>query len=701
MEIGGRLFCVALMSMSAFAAEEMSWTNEAQEPKVRAQALVKEMSLEEKADELHMHFMGASNGYSLFTNRLAQGRTFGTVLKIQSAREAHEIQKMAIAASRLRIPVLYTEDVTHGFRTILPVGLGSACTWDEKLVEDAEAMAAREAVAGGFHLTYAPMCDISDDPRWGRICETSGEDPYLSGRLTAARIRGFHRHFASCIKHYAGYAALRAGRDYHPVDFSVRDLQETYLVPYRAAMAEGVDQVMCAYTPFDAGNCTLNKFLNIDVLRGELGFEGSLITDWQTIKSCLRLGLVHDIDEAVEKAMKSGIDGDMVSYAYGDILPKLVREGRVSEMRLDEACVRSLTLKFKLGLFDDPFRYGCEAEERTVQFTLENRAIARQVVREGVVLLENRGCMLPLSRHEKVTVAGPLANAPKDQLGDWSCAGRTNETVTILQGVSEAWQENFVDEEKAAVIIYCAGEYVKWGGEHKSRMNPVVPNEQVDEIRRLKSKGKRVVAVVLSSRPLVLTDLIEAADAALFSFFPGTEGGHGIADVLIGEENPCGRLVQTFPRSVGQIPISYRERRAWMYDEWVDGSTKPLYPFGYGLSYTRFSCGVPKWKDGAVEVCVTNEGKRSGASVVQLYMRQEVSPIVQRERELKGFCRVLLSPGESRVVRFPIDASAFKYFGGDHLWHRSDGEACAYVGFDAATTNGIGLACSGGEVFAR
>ena len=674
--------------VSAFGGEP--WMEKGKSAEERARLLTAAMTLEEKADELLIHYVNEPELYDYFTNRLAHGRTFGAIMKVTGARQARELQELALRTHRLKVPFIYHEDVTHGFRTVLPVGLGTACTWDEDLVERCEAMAAREAVSSGFHLTYAPMCDISDDPRWGRICETSGESPYLSARITAARVRGFRRHFASCIKHYAAYGSLRTGRDYHPADCSVRDLEETYLAPYRAAIAEGVDAVMCAYTPFDAEDCTFSEFLNKRVLRDELGFTGELMTDWQTIRSGLRYGIAKDERECALRAIRGGIDADMRSDIYGDWLPRLVREGAVEERLVDEACARCLALKFRLGLFDDPFARGCdEAAEKAAQFTDENRALARAAVREGAVLLENRGGVLPLPADAKIAVTGPLADAPKDQLGDWPCFGRTNETVTLRTGFREAWGRNLVGVDEAGTVVYCAGERVAWGGEHHSRLNPCVPREQVAEMKALKARGKRVVAIVLACRPLILADVREAADAVIFSFFPGTEGGHGLADLVAGAANPSGRLVQTFPRELGQIPLSHRERRPWAYDEWVDGSTKPLYPFGYGLSYTTFAYGTPVVKDGEVSVEVTNTGSREGAETVQLYVRKELSRLVERERELKGFRRVTLRPGERKTVGFRLDAEMFKSFTVDHDWRDEPCTAMLYVGPDAATTNGV------------
>ena len=674
---------LVVLGLDAIAAETSA--------EARARALVAQMTLEEKADELLIHFVNEPELYATFTNRIAQGRSYGAIMHISGAKQARELQELKLRTSRLKIPFIFHHDVTHGYRTVLPVGLGTASTWNEQLVEDCEAMAAREASAAGIHLTYAPMCDISDDPRWGRICETSGEDPHLSSRIIAARVRGFRRHMAACIKHFAGYAALRAGRDYHPADFSLRELEETYLAPYRAAIAEGVDSMMCAYTPFDADNATFNKFLCRTVLRGELGFRGELMTDWQTIRSGERYGISSGPSESACRAIEAGIDADMRSDIYGDELPWLVRAGKVDEKLVDEACVRCLAVKFRLGLFDDPFMVGCdEKAEVAAQFTPDNRALARRAAAEGAVLLENRGDLLPLSTEAKVAVTGPLADAPKDQLGDWSPQGRTNETVTLLAGFREVWKGNLaLSEEDADTVVYCAGEKVGWGGEHHSRMNPIVPPEQIAAMRALKAKGKKVVAVVLSCRPLVLTDLREVADAVVFSFFPGTEGGHGLADVVSGRVNPSGRLPQTFPRAVGQIPLSYRERRAWMYDEWVDGSTKPLYPFGYGLSYTTFNCSKPVWRDGAVHVTVSNTGRRAGAAVVQLYLRHELSSVIQRERELKGFKRIELQAGALAEVVFPFGFEEIKVFNAEHRWVDERNPCTAFVGFDATSTNGV------------
>ena len=672
------------------AAGEPPWTDRAKAPEERARLLTAAMTLEEKADELLIHFVNEPELHAAFTNRLAQGRSYGAIMHISGARQARELQALKLRTSRLKIPFVFHHDVTHGYRTVLPVGLGTASSWNTNLVEACEEMAAREATAAGIHLTYAPMCDISDDPRWGRICETSGEEPCLSAAMTAARVRGFRRHMAACVKHFAGYASLRAGRDYHPADFSLRELEETYLAPYRAAIAADVDAVMCAYTPFDADDATFNRFLCRTLLRDTLGFRGLLMTDWQTIKSAERYGISSGPRESARRALEAGIDADMRSDVYGDELPQLVRAGQVAEYLLDAACVRCLTLKFRLGLFDDPFARGCDEQaESAAQFTDANRALARRAVAEGAILLENADGLLPLSPNAKIAVVGPLAEAPKDQLGDWSPQGRTNETVTLRQGLRAAWGANLVSVAEAETVVYCAGEKVVWGGEHHSRLNPVVPVDQLAEMKALKAQGKRVVAVVLAARPLVLTELRERADAVVFSFFPGTEGGSGLADVLSGRVNPSGRLPQMFPRAIGQIPLSHRERRAWMYDAWVDGSTLPLYPFGYGLSYTTFACTPPVYADGAVSVRVTNTGSRAGATVVQLYLRRELASVIQRERELKGFRRVELAAGETRDVAFPLGFEELKLYNAAHKWVDESGPVTAFVGFDAATTNGV------------
>ena len=684
------LSALAASSLLAGTAATPPWADRAKAPEERARLLTAEMTLEEKADEMLIHFVNEPELHAAFTNRLARGRSYGAIMHISGARQARELQELKLKTSRLKIPFAFHHDVTHGYRTVLPVGLGTASSWNTNLVEECEAMAAREASAAGIHLTYAPMCDVSDDPRWGRICETSGEEPLLSAAMTAARVRGFRRHMAACVKHFAGYASLRAGRDYHPADFSLRELEETYLPPYRAAIAAGVDAVMCAYTPFDAEDATFSRFLCRTVLRDALGFRGLLMTDWQTIRSAERYGISSGPRESARRALEAGIDADMRSDIYGDELPGLVRAGQVAESLLDAACANCLAVKFRLGLFDDPFSRGCDATaEAAAQFTAENRALARRAAAEGAILLENARGALPLSTAAKIAVAGPLAEAPKDQLGDWSPQGRTNETVTLRQGLRAAWGANLVPVPEADTVVYCAGERVAWGGEHHSRLRPVVPDGQLAAVRALKAQGKRVVAVVLAARPLVLTELREVADAVVFSFFPGTEGGHGLADVLSGRVNPSGRLPQTFPRERGQIPLSGRERRAWMYDEWVDGSTRPLYPFGYGLSYTTFACSRPVFADGAVSARVSNTGPRAGAAVVQLYLRRELASVIPRERELKGFRRVELAPGETREVSFPVGFEELKLYNAAHEWADESGPVTAFVGFDAATTNAV------------
>lgn len=623
----------------------------------------------------------------------------GAILKASGVELNRSLQEEALKSSRLGIPLMFHEDVIHGFRTIFPVPLAEACSWDRAQVELNSKAIARESAAAGLQLTYAPMVDISTDGRWGRIMETSGEDPYLSAELAAARVRGFQGSDLSdpytvmaCVKHFAGYAKLGAGLDYLNSEFSIRELQETYLPPYRACVKAGVGSVMESYTIYDGIPVSYNRFLLNDVLRDELKFEGLLMTDWKTMFYALKEGAIGSEEESVVKAINAGIDMDMTSEYCIRHLKKLYEEGKVSKARIRDAAYHCLKAKFSMGLFDDPYRYFDEEREAEEIRSREIRSIARTAAAGCMVLLKNDG-ILPLQKGSGISVTGPFAEGGEDYLGAWSAKGRGEEVV----GVRAAASELFKVHNSAPVAVVCIGEPRSIIGEGVSTGRLEIDKSQIEILKRQKAAGKKVVAVLFNGRPLCVKDILDNCDALLEAWYPGSEGGSAVADILCGDVNPSGKLVQTFPRHVGQVPIQYNPLRTFGYVWHCDIEQGPQFPFGYGLSYTTFKYSAPRVEKNEyaigesvkVSVDITNTGNCKGEEVVQLYLADLVASVVPREKMLKDFEKISLEAGETKTVTFTLEPEKFEIFDQNHKWTVEPGEWRIEVGTSSTDTQSV------------
>ncbi len=661
----------------------------------RVNDLLDRMTVDEMIAQMNLLPRWDSNDSSV---RAAIARDeVGAILKSCGADLNRSLQDDALRSSRLGIPLMFHEDIIHGYRTIFPIPLAEACCWDPAQVQANSAAIAREAASAGIQLTYAPMVDVSTDGRWGRIMETSGEDPYLSGVMGAARVRGFQGDdladpytIMACVKHFAGYAKLGAGRDYLNSEFSLRELQETYLPPYRDCIRAGVGSVMESYTIYDGIPVSYSRFLLHDVLREELGFKGLLMTDWKTLFYAIKEGAEDDPKRSVEKGINAGLDMDMTSEYTITHLKSLYDEGKVSKERIRDAAYHALKAKFQMGLFDDPYRYfDAERESREVR-SEQICAIARKAASGCMVLLKNEG-VLPLKPGSKVNIVGPFAEGGINYLGSWSASGRAEDVI----GVKEAAKNVFNLKADASTVIVCIGEPRELIGEGVSGGTLELTRDQIALLKKYKSQGKKVVAVLFNGRPLCLSEVLDNCDALLEAWYPGTEGGLAVCDLLCGKENPSGKLVQTFPRHAGQIPIQYNPLRTFGYVYHSDIGAEPQFPFGYGMSYTSFEISDPvvekqHYKIGdsvKVSVDVTNTGAVKGQEVVQLYLADLVSSVVPRERMLKAFRKVSVEPGETVKVDFILDKDSFQIYDASHKWTVEPGEWRIEVGNSSANTS--------------
>lgn len=642
-----------------------------------------------------------------------------------------EVQRQAVEESRLGIPLLFGMDVIHGYETIFPIPLGLSCTWDMKAIEESARIAAVEASADGISWTFSPMVDVSRDPRWGRVSEGNGEDPFLGAAIARAMIRGYqgkdmsrNDEIMACVKHFALYGASEAGRDYNTVDMSRQRMFNEYMLPYQAAVEAGVGSVMASFNEVDGVPATGSKWLMTDVLRKQWGFDGFVVTDYTGINEMIDHGM-GDQQTVAALALNAGVDMDMVSDAFSGTLKKSVEEGKVSAAAIDAACRRILEAKYKLGLFDNPYKY-CDVNRPKKQiFTKEHRAIARKTASESFVLLKNEG-VLPLSKKGTIAVVGPLANTRSNMPGTWSVAAVLDNAPSLVEGLREVvgdrakvvtakgsnligdadyekratmfgrelHRDNRTDRELldealkvaagADVIVAALGESSEMSGESSSRTNLEMPDVQRALLQELLKTGKPVVLVLFTGRPLVLTWEEEHVPAILNVWFGGSEAAYAISDVLFGDVNPSGKLTATFPQNVGQIPLFYNHKNTgrplqegrWFEkfrSNYLDVSNEPLYPFGYGLSYTTFAysdihlSSTEMSADGELTatVTVTNTGSRDGAEVVQLYIRDLVGSVTRPVKELKGFEKIFLKAGESRKVSFSITPELLKFYNYD------------------------------------
>lgn len=673
-------------------------------------ALIERMTVEEKIGQLTQYSgvaavtgPGASEGS---VEQIRQGK-IGSFLNVFGADTIRRLQRIAVEESRLRIPLVFGQDVIHGWRTTFPVPLAEAASWNPDLAGQAAHVAAVEAAAYGLHWTFAPMVDIARDPRWGRIVEGSGEDPYLGSVLAAARVRGFqgtdlrsHDAIAATAKHFAAYGGAEGGRDYNVVDASERTLREVYLPPFRAAACAGAASFMASFNEISGVPAHANYWLLTEVLRREWGWTGAVVSDWAGVGELIPHGVAADTAQAARLGLAAGVDMEMVSGTYARALPGLVRGGSVPMAALDEAVQRVLRMKYRLGLFSDPYRGASIERERTEVLTPAHRAAAREMARQSIVLLRNERNTLPLSRSlRSIAVIGALAADTGATLGNWAGIGRKEDAVSVLDGIRRAVPQTRVvfaagaspDSPdttgfRAAVaaargadaVVLVIGETPRMSAEAASRASIELPGAQLRLAQRLHALGKPLVVVLMNGRPLAVPWLAENAPALVEAWFLGVEMGPAVADVLFGAVNPSGRLPVTFPRATGQIPIYYNHRQTgrppaadnWYTSKYIDLPWTPQFPFGFGLGYTTFSYSAPRLSTASitpadslrVEVTVTNTGAREGDEVVQLYLRDETGSVTRPLMELRRFRRVHLRPGEQQTVRFALGMDDLAFY---------------------------------------
>ncbi|MFS0752721.1 beta-glucosidase BglX [Oceanobacillus sp. 1P07AA] len=649
----------------------------------------------------------------------------GSVLGASGAKETINIQKEHLKHNRLGIPLLFMADVVHGFKTIFPIPLAMGCSWDLHLAKKSAEVAAKEASVSGVHVSFAPMVDLVRDPRWGRVMETTGEDPYLNSRFAEAQVEGYQGnssvidmdHVAACVKHFAGYGAAEAGRDYNTVDISERELRENYLPAYQAALQAGSELVMTSFNTIEGIPASGNKRLMRDILRKEWGFNGVIISDWGAVKELIPHGVAADASEAAKLAIEAGVDIEMMTTTYIDHLVTLIDQGRIKEDILDEAVLRILQLKDKLGLFENPYRAANEEQESLTILHADHRKLAKELAIKSSVLLKNNNNTLPLDTNQKIALIGPFSTS-NDILGPWSWQGDKNDAVTLDKGlknktanlsIAKGCDVDSIDSQEidkaieiaknADVVILGLGERSEMSGEAGSRANIQLPKEQLTLIKAISELNKPVVTVLFNGRPLDLHGVIEYSDAILEAWFPGTEGGSAIADLLYGDETPTGKLSMSFPYSVGQVPVYYnhyntgRPKDAPNAEErfsskFLDIPNEPLYPFGYGLSYTSFSYGNVQLSSSVFQsgesieatVEVINNGTIAAEEIVQLYIRDHVGQVVRPLKELKGFKKVFLHPKDSKKVTFTIHEQDLAYHHSDLSFYADKGDFTVFIG---------------------
>ncbi|CAG2142255.1 Beta-xylosidase [Cupriavidus campinensis] len=719
--------------------------------------LIGKMTLEEKIGQLRLISIGQDMPQPQLIKEIAAGRVGGTFNSVTRA-DNRPLQDAAAQQSRLKIPIFFAYDVVHGHRTVFPISLGLASSWDMAVVEQAARISGKEASADGLDATFAPMVDISRDPRWGRTSEGFGEDPHLVSQCARASVRGFQGaspanpdSVMAFVKHFALYGAVEGGRDYNTVDMSPQRMYQDYLPPYRAGLDAGAGGVMIALNSVNGVPATSNKWLLRDLLRKEWGFKGVTVSDHGAIDELLRHGVADNGRQAARLAIEAGVDMSMADSRYLEQLPDLVKSGEVPVRLIDEAVREVLGAKYDMGLFQDPYRRIGTAAQDPADVNAESRlhrAEARAAARKSLVLLENRNQTLPLKKGGTVAVIGPLADAPIDIMGSWSAAGKATQSVTLLQGMRDALAgrgqvryargANMTDDERvvgylnflnwdnpevvqdkrspgemiaeavetarqADTIVVAVGESRGMSHEASSRTTLSLPGSQQTLLRALRTTGKPLVVVLMNGRPLTINWERDNADALLEAWYPGTEGGHAIADVLFGDENPSGKLPISFPRSLGQIPTYYNHLRIGRpftpgkppnyTSQYFEEESGPLYPFGYGLSYTTFSLSdvalsgqtLPRNGQITASVTVKNTGTREGETVVQLYIQDVTASVVRPVKELKDFRKVMLKPGESRVVSFPIGEDKLRFYNGKLEYVAEPGDFNVQVGLDSAS----------------
>ena len=712
--------------------------------------LMSKMTIQEKIGQLNLVTPGGGilTGSVVSTDvedKIKTGRV-GGIFGIYGPENLRQAQQMAVEESRLGIPMIFGADVIHGYKTTFPIPLGISASWDMGLIEKTARIAAMEATADGIFWNFSPMVDIARDPRWGRVAEGAGEDPFLGSRVSEAMVRGYQQDdlarentMMATVKHMALYGASEAGRDYNTVDMSRNRMFNDYMPPYKAAVDASVGCVMTSFNDVDGIPASGNRWLLTELLREQWGFDGFVVSDYTSVNEMIDHGM-GDLKAVSALALKAGLDMDMVGEGFLTTLEKSLEEGKVTEADIDLACRRVLEAKYKLGLFDDPYRYFDASRPEKDILTTENRQAAREVAARSFVLLKNNNQVLPLKKSGTVALIGPLADNKNNMLGTWAPTGDPQLSVPILEGIKNvagdavsvlyAKGANISDDpvfaarvnvfgtrididerspeamlreavntaRRADVVVAVVGEATEMSGESGNRTNLDVPEEQKKLIRALAETGKPLVLVLMAGRPLTIEEEVELADAILLTWHPGVEAGNAIADALFGDYNPSGKLTMTFPRNVGQIPIYYAHRntgRPQAGDEfekfktnYLDSPNSPLFPFGYGLSYTTFEYSDVSLSTAAIstdetleaKVTVTNTGNYDGEEVMQLYIRDVVTSITRPLKELKGFQKISLKAGESKEVSFTLSEEDLKFYNYDLDFVAEPGEFIVFIG---------------------
>jgi beta-glucosidase len=743
---------ISILMAAIFAAVYLQAQPLPQEVKMKQfiDELMSKMTLEEKIGQLNLPGAGDfTTGQTASTDigkKIIEGKV-GGLFNISTAAKIRSVQQVAVEKSRLKIPLIFGMDVIHGYKSVFPIPLGLSCSWDMELIEQSARIAAQEASADGICWTFSPMVDLSRDPRWGRIAEGGGEDPYLGGEIARAMVRGYQGNdltanntILACVKHFALYGASEAGRDYNTVDMSRHRMYNEYFLPYKAAVEEGAGSVMASFNEVDGIPATGNKWLMDDVLRKQWGFGGFIVTDYTGINEMIDHGM-GDLQTVSALALEAGMDMDMVGEGFLTTLHKSVNEGKITTAQIDAACRRILEAKYKLGLFDDPYRYCDPQRAATEVYTDANRKIARQTAAESFVLLKNDGNILPLKKNAKIALVGPLADDRLNMCGTWTVAGEFEKAISIHDGIkmvtgkpeniivakgsnivsdslletrigmfgkATGWDSRPADvmiaeavkaAEKSDVVIAVLGEASESSGESSSLTNIEIPQNQRDLMQALLNTGKPVVMVLLTGRPLALKWENDNVPAILNMWFGGSEAGAAVADVIFGDVVPSGKLTTSFPLNTGQIPIYYNHKNTgrpladgqWFSkfrSNYLDVPNEPLYPFGYGLSYTKFtysdiSLSKNTMKPGEnieVKVKVSNTGKYDGKEVVQLYIRDMVGTTTRPVKELKKFEKVMIKKGETREITFKITEEDLKFYNYNLNFVAEPGDFKVFVG---------------------
>ena len=737
--------------VAAFTLSQYANGQNAQDAKMKTfiDALMKKMTLTEKIGQLNLPGSGdivtGQAGNSDIGKKIKEGKV-GGLFNIKSVAKIKAVQKVAVEQGRLKIPMIFGMDVIHGYETVFPVPLALSCSWDMKAIERSAQIAAMEASADGICWTFSPMVDIARDPRWGRIAEGNGEDAYLGSQIAKAMVKGYqgdlskNNNILACVKHYALYGAAEGGRDYNSTDMSYPRMFNEYLPPYKAAVDAGCGSVMSSFNDVNGIPATANKFLLTDVLRKQWGFKGFVVTDYTGINELEAHGL-GNLQTVSSLALKAGVNMDMVGEGFLTTLEKSLKEGKVMQTDIDNACRLILEAKYKLGLFDNPYKYCDENRAKTEVFTDASRNEARKIAADCFVLLKNQNNILPLKKTGTIAVVGPLANARENMPGTWAVAARFDKAITLIDGLKAAvgdkaklvfangsnldgdaafekragmFGKDFKRDKRPAeeiikeaidiskdadVIVAALGESAEMAGECSSRSNIDIPEIQKDLLKALVKTGKPVVLVLFTGRPLTIKWESENVPAILNVWFGGSEAGYAIADVLFGDVNPSGKLTTTWPQNIGQVPIYYSHKNTgrplgegkWFEkfrSNYLDVSNDPVYPFGYGLSYTNFSYSDIKLSSNSLKsnqtltasVTVTNTGKTDGKEVVQLYIHDVVGTNSRPVKELKGFEKIALKAGESKTVSFNITVNDLKYYHTDISYDWEAGEFEIMIG---------------------